>query len=135
MAEEQQQEPREEYPQGSDLFDFGCEVAWRMCGCEGKGLKTFELRFYKMPKFLADLAAGKLVLENSPADFRAWRESFLKRHKRGELPFDFDPELLERHDPEKGFREVTAWNQRLARLVLESWTANRGPGDTAGSDD
>jgi hypothetical protein len=138
MEEEHQQEPPEYRPTPYDLFNFGCKIAWYLCGCWPPEAEYI----HEMADFLADLAAGKTTMIESPADFRAWRESFLKSLKAQEnLPFD--PAQLESYDPEQGAPQKIAQERRLARFVLESmfdkdelerWFPELNNGDATGND-
>ena len=128
MTDERSQELPEKHPQPHDFYRFGMEVAWRLCGC----LEKLEcLVHMSKSDMLEDLATGRAVIVDSPADWRAWRDAHLENLKiDGRLP-----EGMARFDPEEYFREETAWHQRLAKLVLESRAASRSEADSDSSDE
>ncbi len=115
MTEEHDHEsPAECPPTADDFFDFGCDIMRHLCG------EQFDYRLIpKILPLMIDLAAGKSTITESPAEFRAWRNSYVEsRIKHGQPTEDLGP--LMDHNPDEDARRKIRHHQQLARLVLKS---------------
>ena len=111
-------------PSPKELFHFGLEVAWHVCGCETN--RNWIERIAKSHCIVRDVARGDLTLQDSPMDLRNQMPPLIEQLRQQDdevakkLIEDIE-KVFETEYDENCCRRRIAEDRNLAKCVLKSF--------------